>query len=84
MIVEPNLKEWASKLAIIARNGFGNKEIEQLENDLKEIAAKYRAIGYEEGLNKGWALEQDKEYAQQKGEKLLAEHVLKGNLKCSF
>lgn len=51
---EPNLKDWASKIAYIARNNFGTEVLEQVEAELKDIADKHYQMGFEDGDKNGW------------------------------
>lgn len=54
MNTEPDLKEWASRIIYISRNDFGTNILEQVQQELEEIADKYYQMGYADGDKTGW------------------------------
>lgn len=65
-MTEPDLNKWAKALIhmITGKEPTSPKTVYVVENELKDIAAKYQQIGYEDGLNNGWWREQEKENAK--------------------
>lgn len=71
-MTEPNFEKWGFILSLASKEPRASLEL-TITNGLKEAFDQGyqlgRIEGYEEGLNKGWAIEQDKEYVDKEGNK---------------